>query len=196
MALFHHGESPERVLAVPSRRRLYEYVEHNQGVHQRALARGTHLSVGTTLYHMERLEGCGLVVARHDGRYKRYFAGNALDMADKSILVALRRTVPRQIVVALLERHAATQREIFELIGVSRSTASLELLHLIERHIVTRETRRPESIYTLIDPELAARVVQAHGASLGIGAPVPAASVVDPVAHVGIPLLRASLGGA
>lgn len=186
----HHAEPPDVTLRVASRRRLFEFVERNQGVHQRAIARATHLSISTTLYHMDRLEVCGLVVARPDGRYKRYFTGHALAIAEKDRLVALRHAAPCRIIVALLGIVEATQRDLARILACSRSTISFELNHLLASGIVVREKGHPEGRYHLADPILMARIIATHGESLGIPSahyPAEPAAPLAPSAAIRLP---------
>ena len=168
----HLARNHDDVMDVAYRRRLFECVQENQGAHLRDLARRTAIPLGTTLYHLDRLESRGFVVARRDGRYKRYFAGHSLGVVEKEMLIALRHAVPRRIVVVLLDSREATQQQLCARVGVSRSTLSFHVNRLIPRRILYREDARPENYYLLEDAALAARLLEEHRASLGDVAPL------------------------
>jgi len=163
------------LLSLASRKRIYEHVEAHSGCHLREIGRKCDVPLGTALYHLDRLETEGLLTVRRDGRYKRYFPANGLGRREKDHLSAFRHNVPRRIADALLTLPALTQRELCELIGVSRSTLSFHVNSLILRGILRREPARPENKYVLEDVELTRHLLTKYRDSLGdfgrLGAP-------------------------
>lgn len=142
-------------LSVESRRTIYQCVIEHAGAHLRDVARRSGMPLGTALYHLDRLEEAGLVVARRDGRYKRYFAAQGMGRREKEVVSLLRHDVPRRIVYSLLRDGPATQRALCEAIGVSRSTLSFHVNRLLVHGLVNRTEARPEGIYALQEPDLA-----------------------------------------
>jgi predicted transcriptional regulator len=142
------------VLAVPSRKAIHDCVAAHAGAHLREVARRCDLPLGTTLYHLDCLERAGLVVARRDGRYKRYFTNVGVGRREKEVLSLLRHDAPRRIVYALLPGAPMTQRELCAAIGVSRSTLSFHVNRLVAEQVVERQPARPESRYALREPDL------------------------------------------
>ena len=61
----------EDVLAVKTRRDLYQYVRSNPGFHLREIARALNLSITLADYHLRFLEKNELVSWSMDGEYKR-----------------------------------------------------------------------------------------------------------------------------
>lgn len=149
----------EIVLSVGSRRRVYEHVAAHPGSHLREIARALSLPLGTALYHLDYLGSRGLLVARRDGRYKRFFVANALGRREKDLVTAFRHAAPRRIAEALLAGRARTQRELCVAVGVSRSTLSFHLKNMMELGLVQCEERWPENHYRLAEPEESARVL-------------------------------------
>lgn len=157
----------------------------NQGAHLRELVRRTEIPLGTAVYHLERLARSGLVAVRYDRRYKRYFAGDSLDPAEKTMLVALQHRGRRRIAQALLEVGSATQRELGDRLAISRSTLSLQAARLVNDGIVACERKLHEGQYSLVDPVLTARMLhrqapEARAPPAGAGAN-PAASLTPVV---------------
>lgn len=167
------------VLSVASRRRIYECVTGNPGAHLRDVARRCSMPLGTSLYHLDYLESSGMIVSRRDGRYKRYFGSHSVGRREKEVLSLLRHDAPRRLVQALLSNGPATQRELCEIVGVSRSTVSFHLNRLVLDAVVTRTPRRPESAYEVAEPEFTRELIARFGDSLqAIPVPPPVAKPV------------------
>lgn len=156
----------QELLAVPSRRRIYECVQEHPGAHLRDIARRTGLPLGTTLYHLDALESRGALASRRDGRYKRYFSSAGIGRREKDLLSTARHDAPRRILQALLERGASTQRDLCGATGLSRSTLSFHVNVLLERGFVERESARPERLYRVLEPELVRDTLSRYADSL------------------------------
>ncbi len=126
----------EGVLAVKTRRDLYQYVRSNPGFHLREIARALNLSITLADYHLRFLEKNELVSWTMDGEYKRYYPRSqpgdtdgrpALTDDQKRILAYLRQPVPFRVLAFLMEREAASHKEILEHVPVSPSTLSHHL---------------------------------------------------------------------
>ncbi len=126
----------EDVLAVKTRRDLFQYVRSNPGFHLREIARALNLSITLADYHLRFLEKNELVSWTMDGEYKRYYprsqpgdaaARPALSDEQKRILAYLRQPVPFRVLAFLMEREAASHKEILEHVPVSPSTLSHHL---------------------------------------------------------------------
>lgn len=186
-------------LSVASRRSIYECVMQHAGAHLRDVARRSGMPLGTALYHLDRLEEAGLVVARRDGRYKRYFTAQGMGRREKEVVSLLRHDVPRRIVYALLSGGPATQRALCETIGVSRSTLSFHVNRLVVAGLVARTEARPEGIYALAEPDLARDLLSRFQGSLSPedAARYPlAAPVVAPASPVAAAPQAVTLGAA
>lgn len=154
------------ILSVASRRRIFECVSTNPGAHLREVARRCSMPLGTSLYHLDYLESSGLIVSRRDGRYKRYFGSHSVGRREKEVLSLMRHEAPRRLVQALLERGAATQRELCESVGVSRSTVSFHLNRLVTDQVVVRVPRRPEALYEVVDVPFTRELLERFAESL------------------------------
>lgn len=175
------------------RQRILDCVHENQGAHLREISRRAGIPLGTVLYHLGRLEDSRFVVSRRDGRYKRYFAGHALDMTEKETLSVLRRDVPRRIAIALRGGRAVTQRELCEIVSVSRSTISQHVNQLIARGVVQCQRARPENRYVLADETMTMRLLDEYAKSLAPAKRAPA--LENGLLQTDSPLLYASTGG-
>src|SRR5256712_8163283 len=113
-------------LELESRRRIYDFLVANPGVHLRRIGHALGMSTGMLSYHLGYLERNGVLKAEEDGHRKRYFIARAFVEAQRRILAVLRQDVPRKILVELLTYEGRTFAELQASVGVSKSTRSEE----------------------------------------------------------------------
>src|SRR5439155_15503971 len=96
----------EDILAVQTRKDLYDFVRRNPGFHLRELARALNLSITLADYHLRFLERHDLITSSMVGVYKRFYPRStpgladprsALSKADRILLVFLRQPAPPRI---------------------------------------------------------------------------------------------------
>ena len=159
----------EEVLAVKTRRELYQYVRSNPGFHLREIARVLNLSITLADYHLRFLEKNELVSWTMDGEYKRYYprslpgdaaARPALSDDEKRVLAYLRQPVPFRVLAFLMEREAATHKEILEHVPVSPSTLSHHLKKMQYAGILARVEDRGG--YRVANPHGVARIMSTY----------------------------------
>ena len=138
-------------LELASRRRIYDYLLVNPGVHLRRIGQALGMSTGMLSYHLTYLEREGMLKSETDGHRKRYFIARAFMEAQRRILGVLRQGVPRKIVVEILLHRERTFAELREATGVSKSTLSYHLQHMMARDLLIRYRRERESVFTIKD---------------------------------------------
>jgi len=160
----------EEVLAVKTRRDLFQFVRENPGFHLREIARALGLSITLADYHLRFLEKHELVASVMDGEYKRYYprsvpgdtdARPALTEDQKQILAYLRQPVPFRVLAFLMERESATHKEILEHVPVSPSTLSH---HLKKMHLagILGRTISGDRGYRVANPKAVARLMATY----------------------------------
>src|SRR5207302_10604354 len=101
----------EDILAVATRKNLYDFVSRNPGFHLRELSRALNLSITLADYQLRFLERHDLVSSSMDGEYKRLYPRSTRGLADvraalsethRHILAYLRQPVPLRVVAFLL----------------------------------------------------------------------------------------------
>src|SRR5438093_10673733 len=116
--------------SVKSRNDLFDLVRKKPGFHLRELSRALNLSITLAAYPLRFLEKHELITSSMDGEYKRFYPRStpgqaevraALTEAEKQILAFLRQPVPLRVIDFLMEREAATHKEILEQVPVSPS---------------------------------------------------------------------------
>ncbi len=152
-------------LELASRRRIYDFLLANPGVHLRRIGHALGMSTGMLSYHLGYLERNGVLKAEEDGHRKRYFIARAFVEAQRRILAVLRQDVPRKILVELLTYEGRTFAELQASVGVSKSTLSYHLQKLMQRDLLVRTRRERESVFTIKDIEEVRKLLLANRSS-------------------------------
>ncbi len=157
----------ERMKELESRRRIYQYIFENPGVHYREIARNLNIPFGSLDYHLSYLSRHGMVTILKDGGYTRYYARKDVDARKKNILSVLRHELPRAIVLFLMKNGGARHKEITEAFNVSGATISYHLKRMLEKGILLVEGSGREHFYTVRDPDMVADVLITYRRSFG-----------------------------
>jgi predicted transcriptional regulator len=158
------------VLAVKTRRDLFQFVRRNPGYHLREVARALQLSITLADYHLRFLEKNELISSVMDGEYKRYYPRSvpgdtdtrpALSDSEKRVLAYLRQPVPLSILTFLMERESATHKEILGNVTVSASTLSHHLKKMTFAGVIAEAEGR-ERGYRVAMPKTVARLMATY----------------------------------
>lgn len=152
-------------LELETRRRIYQHIQAFPGAHMREIGRDAAIPMGTLEYHLHYLVKAGLLVMRQDARYTRYFAEGELTRREKDVLAILRQPVPRQIAAHLLLEPGSSHAAILVKFALAPSTLSFHIKKLVAAQIVALQKSGRENLYTVIEPELVAKVLIQHRAS-------------------------------
>lgn len=147
------------VLALPSRKVIFEHIRHVPGAHLRGIERELAMPFGQVLYHLDYLERHGIIVSKKDGGFRRYFVTNLVGRQEKPYIAAFRHEVPRRIAVLLLLEPWLSHREIGAHVPVSGSTLSFHLAKMLEAGVLVREPSAREQRYRVADELTAARAL-------------------------------------
>ena len=128
----------DNVLDDYTRGRVYQYVEMSPGEHFHGICRALSLGAGTVTYHLEVLSRLGLVTARTDGVYKRFYPTGVRPPETNGGVLS---EVQARIVHAVRDLPGITQKELVSLLGVRQSTLGYQMAKLIERGLVRAERR-------------------------------------------------------
>ncbi|TLZ92709.1 MAG: winged helix-turn-helix transcriptional regulator [Methanobacteriota archaeon] len=160
----------EDILAVATRKNLYDFVRRNPGFHLRELSRALNLSITLADYHLRFLERHDLVTSSMDGEYKRFYPRStpgladvpaALSETDRQILAYLRQPVPLRVIAFLMEHEEATHKLILEQVPVSPSTLSHHLKKMQASGVIDRAEGK-ERGYRILQPKTVARLMATY----------------------------------
>ncbi len=144
---------------ISTRRRIYEEIVMNPGLHFRELQKRLGMPTGMLEYHIQVLEREGLIVSKMDGKYKRLFANTSMTREERRVMGALRNEVARRIVIFLIENGRSRHGDIANAVGVSASTLSYHLGKLMKGGIIGKEVQGRETYYFVVDPESIAAIM-------------------------------------
>jgi predicted transcriptional regulator len=160
----------EEILAVKTRKDLYDFVRKNPGYHLREISRALALSITLADYHLRFLEKHELVLSSMDGEYKRFYPRSTPGQADarpaltdfeKQVLGFLRQPVPLRVINFLMERETATHREILDRVPVSGSTLSHHLTKMLDGGLIERADPGKHG-YRVMNPKSVARLMTTY----------------------------------
>lgn len=141
-------------IELDTRRKIYELIVKSPGIHFREIERRLGIAVGSLQYHLHFLEKKNLIKIEQDEGYLRYFpVESPLSQNDKKILSFLRRKTSRHILIFLLNKSSANNKDISRGVGLSPSTVSWHLNKLVEAGVVRRRKKGRESFFEIEDPE-------------------------------------------
>lgn len=121
----------EELLRQPTRRRIYEVVEHHPGASARDVQRLAGLAWGETAYHLDQLTRSGALRRERGGRRDYYFRPD-MTWDDRRLLRALRSAAQRRLLLALQQRPGRTIAQLTTDSGLSLSTTSFHLRELVD----------------------------------------------------------------
>ncbi len=139
----------DAVLALKTRRRIYETVRTSPGSHLREIQRAVGLSFGSVSYHLGYLRRHNLIKEEKDGKNNRYLP-EGLSSADQKLLGLLRQKSIRGILLlSVMHKEVSVQRLVSSL-KLSSSTVNWHLKKLEDEHVIGRGSMGPQKIYHLL----------------------------------------------
>lgn len=152
----------DEILELDTRKRIYEAIRRNPGVHMRELERLTGLSVALVKYHLGQLEKTGFVSAMDEGGYKRFFPAEKdlrLTVAQKRKLGVLRREIPLRIVLFLLRNPYSRHKDVSDSLHYAPSTVSFHMGRLMREGMVREAEEGERKGLVVVEPEDIVRIL-------------------------------------
>lgn len=141
-------------LDLPLRKRITEYIRRNPGVHFRLIARDLDLAIGQLDFHLNALLKGEAIVKEVQGGNARYYVRDRFSKKEKRAVSALRREIPRGIVLFLLENPGSTPTEILINFTITSATLSYHLRRLEKAEVLEARSSGRERHYFVKDPEV------------------------------------------
>lgn len=149
------------LLRQPTRRRIYEVVEHHPGASARDIQRMAGLAWGETAYHLDQLTRSGALRRERGGRRDYYFRPD-MTWEDRRLVRALRSETQRRLLLALQERSGQTLAQLTEACDLSLSTTAFHLRGLVSAGLVDGYREGNARSYRLVRPERFVELLQAY----------------------------------
>ena len=142
----------DKALNLDSRRKLYDLIEENPGLHFRELGRRTGIAVGSLQYHLEFLQKKHLIKTFRQGNFLRYYSVKESVVEEKATMSFLRKESARKIILFLMEKKRANNLDISKAVSLSPSTTSWHLDQLVKEEVLGKEKRGRESLFFVVKP--------------------------------------------
>jgi len=155
----------DNALNLDSRRKIYNLIEENPGLHFREIERRTGLAVGSLQYHLEYLQKKHLIKTFRQGKFLRYYSVKESVIEEKAAMSFLRKESARKIILFLLNKKKANNLVISNAVSLSPSTTSWHLDQLVKEGVIAKDKRGRESIFFVVKPNEVASLLVEHKSS-------------------------------
>ena len=143
----------EEVLELKTRRKVFDCIAKNPGLHKLELQRKLDITYSNLDYHIRILIKRNLINSQTEGGYTRYYAMGEIGTKDKKILGMLRQKITRKIILFLLLNPKSSHGEIKNHLEVAASTTTFHLKKLMELEVITFKKYGKEKLFYVIDEE-------------------------------------------
>jgi len=126
----------KEILDLETRRRIYNYILDNPGVHFRDISKKLKINLYNLRYHLHFLQKYNMLCVKNENGYLRFFIAQTVGNGDKKLLAFLRQKTTRDILLSLQWCIGLTLSELSQFLEKSPSTINFHLNRLIENHIV------------------------------------------------------------
>ena len=144
----------EDVLALETRKEIFEHVQTNPGIHFSQIKRDLNMETGLLQHHLNTLEEYDVLMSEEHRGKRRLFVAEELDDEEREILSSLRYETTRHILLFLIQKETARNGEIATELGVAPATVSWHVSRLVEDGIVSPVQDGRTTLYTVTDEEL------------------------------------------
>jgi len=143
----------EKALELPTRKKLYREIKKAPGIHFRELKRRTGFAIGALQYHLDVMEKASLVRKHKQGKFIRYFlVQGEHSESEKITLSLLREESVRKIMLLLIEKKRATNRQLARFLDLAPSTISFHVQKLLKAGIVEKRRTPKRTFFVLLNP--------------------------------------------
>jgi predicted transcriptional regulator len=130
----------EDLLALPTRRRVFEAVRRAPGSGAREVQRAAGTGWGETVYHLDRLTDGNVLHRERSGHQDHYFVAE-VPLGDRGLLRLARSASARRLLVALIEAPGSTVPDLSARTGLSQGRLSVHLGRLAGLSLLTTGRR-------------------------------------------------------
>lgn len=115
-----------RVLNLEMRRKIYNYISENPGLHLREISRKIDVPKSTLKYHLNHLEKNGLILKSEEG-YSRYYIPNQVGRTEKKLIGLFKKDMPLLFAIVFLVRQCMSRMEFSKDVNIPPNTVNYYL---------------------------------------------------------------------
>lgn len=151
----------EDALSLEVRQRIYNLLLGSPGLHFREIQRRTGLATGSLQYHLEYLEKKHLIRHVKEKKFSRFYLVRESFSGEKE-MSALRQESTRKIILFLLSKKKASNKQISRAIGLSPSTTSWHMEKLLSSGLVEKKRKGKKMAFYLLDPQKTSEILVSY----------------------------------
>ena len=138
----------EIVLENSKRKRVFDLIKNNPGLHLRELQRRSKIPLSSLEYHVDYMVRHNVIYRKREGGFTRYFSQHPTE-EEHSLISALRHEKMREIVLIVLEKEIVKFQDLRDYFHLPSSTLSYYLKYLMDNYILNKKQVGYESIYSI-----------------------------------------------
>ena len=143
----------EDILELETRRKIYDTIKKNPGLHLSKIADLLQMRISHVEYHVHYLEKHDIVTIDKSTGYLRFYIKGTIGIQDKRYLSILRQKTLLRIVIFLIKKEPVKRIDILENVTVSNSTLSYHLKKLVKNNIIEIQGQGENKGYQLKNKE-------------------------------------------
>jgi predicted transcriptional regulator len=133
----------------PTRLDIYNFIEHNPGIHFKGICDKLNLSVGVVQYHVAVLEHAGLITTYVDGQNRRFFESKTWTESDAALVSLMRHPTINKILTILAQNDSVFHKAIACSLGITSQALSWQMKQLKETGLINAERTGVNVKYSL-----------------------------------------------
>ena len=141
----------KEIIELDKRRKIYDFVSKNPGIHLREISRKLDIPKTTLKYHLNYLKRKNLLISKTDSKYNRYFAQSDLGTIDKKFITVLRKDISRGIIILSFIYDEIYINELSAGLDTPFTTISYHLKKLKDLGILDSKQKKGRAVYYLKD---------------------------------------------
>lgn len=155
------------ILDLGIRRKIFDLILKNPGLHVSKIAEFFKLSTQLTNYHLLYMERHDVITIEHEKGYTRCYVKGLIGTEDKQLLSLLRQEIPLSIIVFLLKFPYSRHSDIYKELEISSPLFSYHLRKLVKKGIIKTSTSGNKKGYIITNPkEIAVLLIRYKPASI------------------------------
>ncbi|MDA4131300.1 MAG: winged helix-turn-helix transcriptional regulator [Thaumarchaeota archaeon] len=140
----------EKNESIDTRRwRIIEYIKSHPGTHLRKIKRDLGVSMGVVQYHLYTLEREKRIISQRRGLYKRFYPNLVFGEKDRDILNVLSQETEREILLFLIAKPNANNKEISQYAKISAGATTWHMKRLLESGLIQAKHEQSFVRYSL-----------------------------------------------
>ena len=124
------------ILHLENRRRIYNCIRNNPGLHIRGVAKRLRLTYYNVNYHLNYLKKLGLISVKKNNSYSRLYCTNCIGIKEKEILNIIRQKTPRHILIFMCTFVVTSQKELSINLEKHPTTITFHLKKLLDIGVI------------------------------------------------------------